>query len=216
MKTVVFIPIKSRSERVPDKNFRKLAGKPLFQHIVDNCRKAACFDEIVIDTDSDLVRRYADDNALTWIEREDWLASDQANGNDLLVAHAEQRPEFALYFQCFATAPFLRPESIARCVRILQSSSEHDSIFTATEEKGWFWFGPQPVNFRPGILPRSQDARCVVKESTGLYGITRESLLRYHCRTGANPYVHLVTPAEAMDLDTEADFEYADWITQPG
>ena len=34
------------------------------------------------------------------------------------------------------------------------------------------WF-KKPINYRPKILPRSQDARPVIIETTGLYGITK-------------------------------------------
>jgi len=119
-----------------------------------------------------------------------------------------------MIFQLFATAPLLSAKSIRACVESLINKPNHDSIFTATEERGWFWCQDLPVNFRPSILPRSQDAVPVVKETTGLYGMRREALQRYHQRIGAKPYIYMVEPEEAMDIDTETDWYMAELVAR--
>lgn len=52
----------------------------------------------------------------------------------------------------------------------------------------------------------------VVEETTGLYGISRESLKRYRCRIGKNPYIHFVSKFEAVDINTEEDLKIAEYI----
>ncbi len=210
--SVCIVPIKSRSTRVSEKNFRLLAGKPLYRYILEHILEADCFDAVYVDTDSDEICEYLKDKKIGRVERLSWLAGDDANGNDLLVHHLAVVPGHNFYFQLFATAPFLNGKSIKACCDILMNTDEHDSIFTATAETGWFWMYNQPVNFRPGILPRSQDACKVTKETTGLYGITAKSLARYKCRVGANPYMFIVSKRDALDLDTEEDFAYAEYL----
>ena len=206
MNVSAFIPIKSHSERVPGKNFRDFDGRPLYHHIIDHAQEAGCFANVFVDTDSSEVGDYARHRDCVLIHREPWLASDAANGNDLLARHAELVPDVDIYCQLFATAPRLKPTTIKACVEALRDRPECDSVFTATHEAGWFWLDGQPLNFRPGILPRSQDARWLTKETTGLYAIRRESLKRYRCRIGANPIPYIVDPREAVDLDNERDF----------
>jgi len=206
MKTAAFIPIKSNSERVKGKNFTKLCGKKLYEHIILNALEASCFDAIYVDTDSQEIKDFCNKNNTYIIERDPRLASNSANGNDLLNHHAYNFPAYDLYFQLFATAPFLKPSTIAECVGKLATTNKHDSILTVTEEPGWYWVNGVPVNYRPGILPRSQDAVSVLKESTGLYGVSRSSLRKYQCRIGAKPIFHKIDRVEAMDLDTVDDF----------
>ena len=218
-KVAAFIPIKTNSTRAPGKNFRVLNGKPLYQHIIDHAIEANCFDCIYIDSDSEEILDYADTNYLQLIERDPELAKDTANGNDLLWNHYQRYPEYVLYFQLFATAPFLKPKTIRDCVETLTDwgsffRSELDSICTATHEKGWFWKTSNTPLYRPDILPRSQDAGYLIKETTGLYGVTREALEKYKCRIGANPYFIPVDKVEAMDLDTEEDFKLAEVLCE--
>lgn len=212
MKTACFIPIKEHSERVRGKNFRMLCGRRLYEYILEHARKANCFDDIYVDTNSAEISGYAANQGFSVIERLEALAANEANGNDLLVYHRSIKPDYDFYFQLFATAPFLQSASIAACAEGLLSSNEYDSCFTATKNNAFYWFNDLPVNFRPEILPRSQDMTPVIEETTGMYGITAESLDRYRCRTGRKPYIHAVSKFEAVDINTEDDLRLAEYI----
>lgn len=212
MKTACFIPIKSNSERVPGKNFRMVNGKKLYQYICEHVKQAEAFDDIYVDTNSEEIASYATDQGFRIIERKPELAQNTANGNDLLVYHYQQFPQYDYYFQAFATSPYLQPETIKSCVEKLTSSEEYDSCFTATENHGFYWMENNPVNYRPGILPRSQDMLPVIEETTGLYGIQQSSLERYRCRIGRKPYIYIVSKFEAVDINTEEDLEIAQYI----
>ncbi len=212
MRTACFIPIKANSERVPGKNFRVLNGKKLYEYIIEHVMEAGCFDDIYIDTNSEEIKKYALEKNLLVIERLESLAQNTANGNDLLIYHGDQYPQYDYYFQLFATAPYLQPESIRACFDALVSSEEYDSCFTALKNNSFYWFNRMPINYRPGILPRSQDMVPVVEETTGMYGISKESLKKYRCRIGRSPYIHYVSKFEAVDINTEEDLLIAEYI----
>jgi len=210
MKVAATIPIKSNSTRVKNKNFRLLGDKPLYEYIIDHCIQAECFDDIYVDTDSAEINSYCTKNQIICIKRKPELTLDTANGNDVFHYDIDFIGHYDFYFQLYATAPFLKPETIRDCVDKLTHSSKHDSILTATEEYGWFWHKDQPVNYQPNILPRSQDATPVIKETTGLYGISKRAYERYRCRVGATPYFYIIRDRkECIDLDTLDDFNLA-------
>ena len=212
MSIACFIPIKANSERVPGKNFRALNGKKLYEYIIEHSLEADAFDDIIIDTNSDEIKKFAEKLGCKAIERREELARNTANGNDLLNYHFERFPEYDYYFQLFATAPYLQPSSIKACVDKLTNSTEYDSCFTAIKHQGFFWLNNTSINYRPCILPRSQDMLPVVEETTGLYGITRQALVKYRCRIGAKPYIHFVSKFEAVDINTEEDLKLAEKV----
>lgn len=212
MKSACFIPIKAYSERIQGKNFRILNEKKLYEHIIDNVLKADCFDEVYVDTDSDEIFDYCRELNVTPIKRKSFLATNTANGNDLLVYHQKNYPEYDYYFQLFATAPYLQPQTITKCFEQLVFSALYDSCFTATAHKSFFWFHELPVNYRPDIMPRTQDMEAVYEETTGLYGITKEALVKYATRIGKSPYIHVVDKFEAVDINTEDDLIVAELI----
>ena len=49
---VALVPMRHNSVRVPGKNYRPLAGKPLFHHILDTLLTCQDISQVVVDTDS--------------------------------------------------------------------------------------------------------------------------------------------------------------------
>ena len=210
--TIAFIPIKSISKRVSGKNFKIFCGRPLYKYIITSTINSKAFDKIFVDTDSDEIKEFAKQKGVEIIDRQEYMTRDDINGNDLLLYDCNIIKRGDYIFQLFATAPLLKPETIKKCVDFLKNTSNYDSVFTATEEGGWFWFNDLPVNYRPVVLPRSQDAKHLIKESTGLYGITKDALLKYNCRIGCNPKPILIDPVEALDIDTDYEFNFAEFV----
>lgn len=206
---IAIVPIKKKSERVPGKNFKLVCGKPLFEFLLD--KLSYCnFDDIYIDSDSEEIQGYADRKGYKFIERIPELALNSANGNDLLNYHATIL-EADFYFQLFVTAPLLKVETINQCIDILNKNNHYDSILTSKSLYSWFWFDGKPINYDPKLLPRSQDAKPVIIETTGLYGITSQSVKLNKSRIGNNPYFFEVENDEALDLDNQVDFEYLEF-----
>tara|TARA_B100000214_G_C23750896_1_gene527664 strand:- start:46 stop:711 length:666 start_codon:yes stop_codon:yes gene_type:complete len=206
IKVVAFVPIKSNSKRIRRKNFRRVNNQPLYAHFLKKLKKCN-FDEVFVDTDSREIIRFCKKNKINFIKRLPKLAADNANGNDLLNYHLKLINS-DIYFQLFITAPLLKIKSINKCIKILRDNKKYDSILTAQKIYSWFWFNKKAVNYNPKILPRSQDAKPIIQETTGLYGIRKKALKKIKCRIGKKPFFYFVSKKEALDLDTEEDFKY--------
>jgi CMP-N-acetylneuraminic acid synthetase len=212
MKTIAIVPIKLNSERVKGKNFRIINGIPLYRYLCD--KLVDCnFDEIYIDSDSEEIKNYCQKMGYKYIERLKRLSDKNANGNDLLAYHTSIiNADF--YFQLFVTAPLLSIDSINDCIDILKNNNDIDSIFTSREHYSWYWFDGKPINYDPKILPRSQDAKPVISETTGLYGIKNNYNKEIKYRIGNKPYIYNVSDEESIDLDTNFDFLFLEYYVQ--
>ncbi len=220
MKIAVQVPIKSKqSTRVPNKNFRDLSGKPVSHWLLDELL-AHCPKEwdIFIDSESPSVMEKLSDSHrkhFKFFQRDPWFASDHANGNHLISQFSVSNPEYDIYLQTYVTAVTLTGKIFMEAVQeFIDSRDKFDSMFLATEETGWFWRENNALNYdpsKPDGLPRSQDAT-VIKETTGLYGITRDAALRTGCRIGNRPLIYTVPRAYAVDIDTMEDFYEAEKI----
>ncbi len=49
---VALLPMKAHSERIPEKNFRPFAGKPLFRWMLDKLLNVEDIDLVIINTDA--------------------------------------------------------------------------------------------------------------------------------------------------------------------
>ncbi len=91
MKLAALVPMRHHSQRVPGKNYRLLAGKPLFHHIIETLLAVREINEIVVDTDSDPVMDGLRKNfpQVKVINRPDALRADDVPMNDILIYDTE-------------------------------------------------------------------------------------------------------------------------------
>ena len=208
MKTVWIVPIKKNSKRIEGKNFKNIGGKPLYSFLLEKL-KYCNFDEIYVDSDSEIIKKYAIKNNFKFIKRLKKLSRNSANGNDLLNYHSKII-DADLYFQLFVTAPLLSIKNINKCISLLKNSKKKDSIFTIVKEQSFYWFNGKSLNYKTKILPRSQELNPVIRETTGLYGIKKEALKKRRCRIGYKPILHEVSSYESIDIDNKIDLLFLD------
>src|SRR5205823_13783609 len=86
MKIAAIVPMRHSSERVPGKNYRPFAGKPLYHHIIGSLLACPQIDEVVIDTDSPTIMADAAEHfpQVTIIERPKHLLSGLVPTNELV------------------------------------------------------------------------------------------------------------------------------------
>lgn len=205
--SVAFIPFKEISERVPGKNFRIFGNKPLYQHIIEKALKSNINKVYVITNSLDAQKKVQGLGAEILKVPEEYF-SKTTTGDKMITIPAELI-NADMYFQLFATAPFLSPETINKAITTLEET-QHDSVFTVNKRHDWAWFNNKPITYFPGNLPRSQDAVPLMIETTGLYAITNKALKEYRRRVGNNPYMLEVDQIEGWDIDEPLDFALAE------
>jgi len=214
-KIVALVPMRHHSERVPGKNYRPFGGVALFGHIVKSLLACAEIDEIVIDTDSDVIAKDVAENyaRVRLIERPESLRDGKVSMNDVLL-HDVRQVKADCYVQTHSTNPLLRSETISRAIRVfLESRPTYDSLFSVCRMQVRLWDGrTRPLNHDPSVLLRTQDLAPVYEENSNLYIFERETLERRGNRIGARPLMFEIERTEAWDIDTELDFQIAEFL----
>lgn len=215
MTIVALVPMRHHSERVPGKNYRMLAGKPLFHHILDTLLACPEINRIAVDTDSPVIMESLRESypQVVVIERPDHLRDDTVPMNEVLLHDTSQVPA-DLYLQTHSTNPLLRPQTISRAVQTLVSQyPAYDSLFSVTRMQTRLWDHlSRPVNHNPSILLRTQDLPPIYEENSCIYLFTRQTLEQRRNRLGERPYLFEIAAAEAWDIDEELDFQITDLI----
>ena len=121
-----------------EKNIKLLDDKPLFLHIVDTLLQCSTIDEIYIDTESDDVFSFVGNRPVKRIIRPKELASNNTDGNALLLFEASQISTDILV-QVMATGPFLLRKTIDEAVFKLISDDSYDSVFMVHKLKKYLW-----------------------------------------------------------------------------
>ena len=209
------VPMRHHSQRVPGKNYRLLAGKPLYQHIIETLMTCQEIDEIVVDTDSPMILDGLKNTfpKVTLLERPELLRADTVSMNEILLYDTSQ-VKSDLYLQTHSTNPLLRSETISAAIHIMLSQRPvFDSLFGVTRLQTRLWDQlTRPVNHNPAILLQTQDLPPIYEENSCIYIFTRETLETRRNRLGERPYMFPIDRAEAWDIDEELDFLVADLL----
>ncbi len=214
-RVVALVPMRHHSERVPGKNYRPLAGKPLYRHILDTLLAVPEIAEVVIDTDSPVIleglaRDYPQVRA---VERPAHLRDGAIPMNEILMHDTSLVPA-DLYLQTHSTNPLLRAETLSRAIQTLRGVyPAYDSLFGVTRLQVRLWDQlTRPINHNPAILLRTQDLPPVYMENSCVYLFTRQTLEQRRNRLGERPYMFEIPQDEAWDIDEESTFQMVEFL----
>ena len=215
MTICALVPMRHHSQRVPGKNYRTLAGKPLFHHIIETLLAVPEISDIVVDTDSENVIAGLREqfSMVRVIGRPEHLRANDIPMNDILLYDTAQ-VQADFYLQTHSTNPLLKAETISHAIQIFQANYPSlDSLFSVTRlQTRLYDQHGRAINHDPSVLIQTQDLPPVYEENSCLYIFTRQNLQRRHHRIGDHPLMFEIDPAEAWDIDEELDFAICDFL----
>lgn len=206
-KIVAIVPIKLNNERLPGKNTKLLAGKPLIHYVQQNLLSVDQIAERYVYCSQAAVQEYLLPGVV-WLQRSACLDEATANFTQIFDSFMHHVPA-DIYVYAHATAPFITRETTCDCLHQVVSGA-YDSAFCATKIQDFLWCDGKPVNFDASNLPRSQDLKPIYRETSGVYVFRREVFEKFHRRIGLHPYIREVTYREAVDINTPEDFALAE------
>jgi pseudaminic acid cytidylyltransferase len=134
---VAVIPARGGSKRIPRKNIREFAGKPMIAHSIECAIKSDLFSRLIVSTDDEEVAEIAlAFGAEVPFRRPPELSDDQAT-TTAVMAHSvkwlmEQSSDVSAVCCIYATAPFIRPDDLKRGLAVLESG-RWEYVFSATD-----------------------------------------------------------------------------------
>ncbi len=213
------LPMKAHSARVPSKNFRMIAGKPLFRWILDTLTAADAIDRIVINTDARSILLDnglidgAHDGKVLIRDRRPEVCGDFVSMN-LVLADDIAAVESDYYFMTHVTNPLLSGRTLdAMAARFLEQEARDgaDSLFTVNRLQTRFYgVDGTPINHDPTNLVRTQDLPPYLEENSVGYLFTRSSFAKTGARIGERPTMFETPKLESVDIDEPADWFIAE------
>lgn len=213
-KITAVIPIRSGSQRVKDKNLRLFADTNLMELKIQTLLKVPEIDEIIVNTNSteaiNIVNKYYRGGVKTH-RREEYYASSECSGSDFF-RHLGEVTDTDIFIYCPCTSPFVKPETISKCIYAYKNRGDYDCISTVSGIKEFLWLDGKPINYDPLNAPNSQNLPDVVALNFGVTVIGKEDLIRNRNIIGKHPNFIKTTDIEAIDIDTPLDFYIAEQI----
>lgn len=213
--------MKAHSARVASKNFRPIAGKPLFRWMLDTLAATPETDQIVINTDA---RAILADNGLKdgdysgkvmIRDRKPEICGDLVSMNRV-IADDVANVASDYYLMTHTTNPLLSAVTISRMIaafRKAERKGEADSLFTVNRRQTRFYTPEgEAINHDPANLIRTQDLPPYMEENSVCYLFTPQSFAQTQARIGKKPLLFVTPTLESIDIDEQADWFIAESI----
>lgn len=220
------VPARSGSKRLPGKNIRLLAGKPLLVWTLEACIRSNRVSEIILSTDSkdywDLSCRWVENDKL----RLDLRSTDEAGDSVKIFDYLKDSVDKIFggregrFVLCLPTMPLRSEKHIAEALDLNEKSNQ--AVFSAVEYEA-------PTSFAFSVDGSGQWRPCF-ESSPMVTGNTRsqDQIRTYHPNgaiyvrdiedlkspalhtlyTGALPYI--MDRSSSVDIDTLEDFHLAE------
>lgn len=215
---VALLPMKANSERVKGKNFKLLAGKPLFQWILDALLLDENIDQVVINTDAKhilLENGLKESKRVVIRERKPELCGDLVSMNLILADDIANIPADT-YIMTHTTNPLINAATISDALNQYHNNLEnYDSLFSVNKIQTRFYREDMsPVNHDPDNLIRTQDLEPWFEENSCLFIFSANSFSLTNARIGKKPMMYITPALESIDIDEPDDWEMASALAE--
>ena len=188
-KAIGIIPARWGSTRFPGKALHPIAGKPLLQHVWEQCQRAKKLERIIIATNDFRIAEAAFD----WGAEVTMTSPNHSSGTDRIAEVARKLKRFGHIINIQGDEPLLDPKLIDRLVRELERDKKLEMITAAhpfdnpadalsphqvkvvlDQNGNALYFSRAPIPFVRDPATPQQYFR-----HQGIYGYTRDLLLRF-------------------------------------
>lgn len=224
MNILAVIPARSGSKSVPDKNIRKMNGKPMLAYSIDHAKKSKWINRVVVSTDSE---KYAEIARAYGAEVPFLRPAEYAEDNSLdidvfyhVLTELKKREgyEADIVVHLRPTCPFRRVEDIDAMITWMISDSDCDcvrSITPAKEIPYKMWLQGENRKITPFVsdipecynMPRQKLPK-VYYQNASIDIIRSRVILEEHSMTGHVIYGYEM--ADIYDIDTEEEWKTAE------
>lgn len=217
-KIVAMIPARLGSQRIPKKNLRLLGDKVLTQWVAKACIDAGVFDEIYINSESDVFKKIAEDIGVKFYQRPDQLSTNSATNDDFGLDFMNNI-NCDVLVQVNPTSPFTSPDDIKGVVDMFILGG-YQTIHTVKDESIEGLFEGRPLNFDPlKQMPPSQELIPIKIFTSSIMAWDTKKFKENMKNTGCAVYggdghigYYTIKGAGMIDIDNEKDFYLAEAV----
>jgi len=138
MKNIAIIPARGESQRIPRKNIKEFAGRPIIEYSIEAAQKSRLFHEIMVSTDDEEIAAIskAAGASVPWLRPDEFSGPDVPMSEVIRSTLAEYSRRNFVYETCcmiYATAPMIDPEDIRAGFEILAYGCRAAAVISVVE-----------------------------------------------------------------------------------
>ena len=218
MKIVAVIPVKEISERVKSKNLRNFyKNDSLLKILIKKLKKCKEIKEIYISSNSEKIKKISKKEKCRYLHRDKKFCNNITSWSDVIseVVNSIPENEQTILMWCHTTTPLF--DSYNKAINIYKKKNfKNDGLisvanfsqFIVNEKK-------MPINYTWGAWhPYSQNLEKLYYITGALFMTKISEMKKNRYVISRNPHYLIAENIEAIDIDTNYDFELAKILYQ--
>lgn len=226
------IPARGGSERLPGKNTRVIAGRPLIAYTIEAARRAEALDAVIVSTDDEAIARVAAEYGAKIVRRPPELARSDSPIDDAMRHASDQTerhggPPVDIVVCMQANVPVRKAGEIDQVVGRLRATPWATAVATAyrvQQRPEWMKRIKDPASMEvepfmdAGTAYRTQDLQDLFLLDGAVVAVRADVLRRtagdrrVHAYMGERVLIVEHDPKYAIEVDEEADVELAEFF----
>lgn len=206
------IMARSGSMRVKNKNIRPFADSNLLTIKIEQLKQVKRLDGIIVNSNDDKILDIAKMCDVETVKRDEYYASNSVSINEVYVNQAENCDSDYI-MHCTCTNPLLEVNTINDMIDFFfEHEKEYKSVNSAHQIKEFMWLDGKPINYQVEKMPRSQDLPDILGLNFAVNVLSKAALIENRNVISKKPYLYKISDIEAIDVDWEVDFEFAEFM----
>jgi len=226
MKIVGLIPARGGSKRIPKKNIRLLAGKPLIAYSIEAALKSKYINRVIVSTDDREISKISKKYGAEVIKRPSELAKDDSLTVDA-IKHAIKILKKNKYFPDIIvllqpTSPLRNTEDIEKSVELFLNNECKSVISVCEYKESPYWSLTIEENYAKPVFgwdyffKRSQDLPKIYTLNGAIFITTVKNLFKYNGFFNDKIIIYIMPADRSIDIDEEIDFKFAELLLKKG
>lgn len=219
-KILAIIPARGGSKRIPGKNIKLLAGKPLIAYTIEAAKKSKLIGKVVVSTDDAQISEAAKKYGADVIERPTELAQDETptlpvmiHVLDVLKKREQYKPDFIILLQ--PTCPLRNEDDINNIIKLMAEGADSAQTFCKAVQHPAYMVTIKhgiaiPID-KKGYTTRSQDLPEIYAKNGAVYGVTYDLLMNKKTLYGKNNKAAIMPVERSVEIDELSDFKLAEF-----
>lgn len=218
MKLTCFLPCRSGSERVKNKNIRPFAGYDygLIEIKLKQLEQVEQINEIILSTNDVEIIEFAKSlniEKLVIHERDNSLCSSQTSTDEIVNLVGQLVTEGHVIWT-HVTSPFINSELYSKVIESYKMglTEGYDSLMTTSEIRSFVWNESGPINYDRKLekWPRTQTLPILHEINSGAFITHSDTYREDKDRIGKKVKLYPLSKIEGHDIDWQEDFIIAE------
>jgi len=211
-KITAVVPVRAGSRRLKNKNIAPFAGTNLLLYKLEQLKKVASLNRILVSSDSPAMLNFASQAGVSTHQRAPEYCDEKTKSFGEVVRHICENTDGDHILWATCTAPLVFPATYERAIQQYFRALEEgfDSLMSVQVIRRYMWDEKGPVNYELGLkhVP-SQELPPLYFITDGILLAPRAKMIEWSYFHGRNPYRFPLEKRTSVDIDDGLDLACA-------